>query len=331
MNRSIFICPVCGSPLSKEERTYSCAGRHSYDISKDGYVNLLLANQKQSLDPGDSKEMLDARKSFLGKGYYKPLARAVASAVIKYKRLSLIASLNCTMTYCQRRDLKGIIGGRFETPADSLQHMLNIRAFSDTDPASDTKPMVIPDFTILDAGCGEGYYTDYISKNRSINKSAVIYGIDISRDGIKTASKRSSKINYAVAGIYNLPVLSSSVDLLLNIFAPFDEDEFSRVLKDKGTIISVAPGAHHLYEFKKNLYDEVYLNDEEFKLPDQFHIAETVRIKYDLNIHNSEDIANLLKMTPYYHKSSPERIESFLHTVNELKTAADFIIRILKK
>jgi len=104
-----------------------------------------------------------------------------------------------------------------------------------------------------------------------------------------------------VAGIYNLPVADKSVDILLNIFAPFDESEFGRVLKNKGSIISVSSGAHHLYEFKKLLYDKVYLND----------------------------IGNLLKMTPYYHKSPPERIELFLNTVHKLKTTADFVIRII--
>lgn len=330
MNRSIFICPVCGSILSQKGKSYRCAGSHSYDISKEGYVNLLLANQKQSSDPGDSKEMLDARKSFLSKGYYKPLARAVASLVIRYKRRSLIASLHGKITYCQRRSLTG---QHFDRLSDRNRpgdwNSLSDRKNPDVEPVE--TPFQTPGYIILDAGCGEGYYTDYISKNRSINKSAEIYGIDISREGIKTASKRNSTISYAVAGIYNLPVLSSSVDSLLNIFAPFSEAEFSRVLKDNGTIISVTPGAHHLYEFKKNLYDDVYYNDEEFKLPERFHIAENVRVKYELNVHNKEDIANLLKMTPYYHKSSPDRIETFLRTVNELKTAADFIIRIIKK
>lgn len=324
MNRPIFICPVCSSPLSREEKAYRCAESHCYDISREGYVNLLLANQKQSSDPGDSKEMLDARKSFLSKGYYKPLARAVASSVIKYRRSSLIASLHGKMTYCQRRS---VTGRHFDRLSDrNRPGDWNNPSYRKT---PDVEPIETPGYIILDAGCGEGYYTDYISKNRSINRSAEIYGIDISREGIKTASKRNSSISYAVAGIYNLPVLSSSVDSLLNIFAPFSESEFSRVLKDNGTIISVTPGAHHLYEFKKNLYDEVYFNDEEFKLPERFHITETVRVKYELNVHNKEDIANLLKMTPYYHKSSPERIETFLNGVHELKSTADFVIRII--
>jgi 23S rRNA (guanine745-N1)-methyltransferase len=301
MNRSILICPVCRTPLLREGKSYICGNRHSYDISKEGYVNLLLANQKQSREPGDSKEMLDARKSFLNKGYYKPLARSVTSLIIKFKKKSHTIPQEGKLPFCVRRDIKELSSRRSA------------------------------DFIILDAGCGEGYYTDYISRNNYITDPTAIYGIDISRDGIKSASKRNNHINFAVAGIYNLPVLESSVDALLNIFAPFDALEFSRVLKDNGFIISVTPGAYHLYEFKKHLYDDVYLNDEVFELPDTFHTAVTLRVKFELNIHNKEDITDLLKMTPYYHKSSPERIESFLQNINELKTTADFLIRVITK
>jgi len=334
MDLPVFICPVCSSPLSRAGRSYSCAGKHSYDISKEGYVNLLLANQKQSREPGDSKEMLDARRSFLNKGYYKPLARSAASIIIRHKRRSQLAPFLKKLSYCQRRDFTSA-PGYSGTLTGSAQNRLNARNIPVTGPVpADEAPGIIskiPDFIILDAGCGEGYYTDYISRNRAINDSSAIYGIDISKEGIKSASKRNSSINFAVAGIYNLPVLDNSVDAILNIFAPFNEDEFGRVLKDKGIIISVAPGARHLYEFKKNLYDDVYLNDEEFELSDKFYITETIRVKYELNIFNREDIANLLKMTPYYHKSSHERIEHFLENTNELKTTADFLIRIIIK
>jgi len=322
MDESIFICPVCSSSLSRIDRSYKCINSHIYDISKDGYVNLILANQKHSREPGDSREMLEARKSFLNRGYYKPLARSVVSLINKYRKRSLIASSNGKLTYCQRRNISS---------SQPVKHMLNVRDYSLTsaDPISRPVNMPVNNFTILDAGCGEGYYTNYISKNNYIRKSSIIYGIDISKDGIKSASKQNSSINFAVAGIFNLPIADNSVDLILNIFAPFDESEFGRVLKDKGIIISVAPGAYHLYEFKKYLYDEVYINDEVFELSDKFHVSETLRIKYELNIHNATDIENLLKMTPYYHKSSREKIELFLKTVNELKTTADFVIRVI--
>lgn len=70
----IYKCPVCGKALDKTNRTYSCQNRHTYDIAKEGYVNLLLANQMKSKEPGDSKEMMQARSSFLNKGYFEELA-----------------------------------------------------------------------------------------------------------------------------------------------------------------------------------------------------------------------------------------------------------------
>jgi SAM-dependent methyltransferase len=355
MTSSIFICPVCSSPLEAAAKTYRCINNHTYDLAKEGYVNLLLANQKHSREPGDSKEMMEARKAFLNKGYYKPLARSAASLIIKYRKRSVIISHDKKLTYCARRNLLSNTSIHRTSPGSvtasesltkpvsvSSAGSLNTTGSENTDSNTNYKNMInMPEqnylqplqtrsvFTILDAGCGEGYYTDYISKNRYIDRFSSIYGIDLSKDGIKSASKRNSSVSFAVAGIYNIPVADNSADLILNIFAPFDETEFERVLKNNGKIISVAPGAYHLYELKKHLYDEVYLNDEEFKLSERFRITETVRVKYELHMHNSEDIANLLKMTPYYHKSSPDRIKTFLNGVNELKTTADFLIRVI--
>ena len=76
-------CPKCGKPLIKEERRYFCEEGHSYDIAKEGYVNLMLANQKHSKNPGDNDESLAARRAFLEKGYYQPLAQYLAGTVEK--------------------------------------------------------------------------------------------------------------------------------------------------------------------------------------------------------------------------------------------------------
>ena len=74
-------CPKCGKPLLKEEKRYFCEEGHSYDIAKEGYVNLMLVNQKHSKNPGDNDESLAARRAFLGKGYYQPLAEYLARTV----------------------------------------------------------------------------------------------------------------------------------------------------------------------------------------------------------------------------------------------------------
>ena len=80
---SLFCCPICGAPLTREERIYRCAAGHSYDIAKEGYTHLLPPNRKHSAAPGDDKGMAAARREFLSKGYYAPLLNALCSEIIK--------------------------------------------------------------------------------------------------------------------------------------------------------------------------------------------------------------------------------------------------------
>ena len=68
-----WICPVCGQPLAREDRCYVCANRHSFDIARQGYVNLLAVQQKHSLHPGDTREQVLSRREFLEGGFYTPI------------------------------------------------------------------------------------------------------------------------------------------------------------------------------------------------------------------------------------------------------------------
>ena len=77
-------CPVCGNALVKEEKSYRCENGHSYDIAKQGYVNLLMSNKTSAKRHGDDKAMVRARTAFLEKGYYKPLLDSVVSAAVKH-------------------------------------------------------------------------------------------------------------------------------------------------------------------------------------------------------------------------------------------------------
>ena len=86
---------------------------------------------------------------------------------------------------------------------------------------------------ILDAGCGEGYYT--VNVKNALNTERV-YGIDVSRDAIHAASLRDKTLRLAVASIFDLPVENESIDVMLNLFAPYDGKEFSRVLKKAGCL-----------------------------------------------------------------------------------------------
>ena len=77
---SLFRCPNCAAPLTRGEGAYRCPNGHSFDISAAGYTHLLVANQKNSKNPGDDKAMVAARTAFLDAGYYAPL-REVLCAV----------------------------------------------------------------------------------------------------------------------------------------------------------------------------------------------------------------------------------------------------------
>lgn len=75
-------CPLDGDPLERRDGAWRCAAGHSFDIARQGYVHLLPVQNKRSRDPGDSKEMVAARRRFLEAGHYRPIAEAVSRAVL---------------------------------------------------------------------------------------------------------------------------------------------------------------------------------------------------------------------------------------------------------
>lgn len=78
---TILRCPVCYEALSRHERQYVCANQHSFDLAKEGYINLLQSNQKHSKDPGDNQEMVVRRKQFLDQGLYQPVSDQIDTLV----------------------------------------------------------------------------------------------------------------------------------------------------------------------------------------------------------------------------------------------------------
>lgn len=72
-----LLCPLCGQVLQKAERSLRCENRHSFDIARQGYVNLLPVQNKRSLHPGDTKEQVQSRREFLDGGFYAPICQAL--------------------------------------------------------------------------------------------------------------------------------------------------------------------------------------------------------------------------------------------------------------
>ncbi len=96
-------CPIDGLPLVKTDVGFKCEKNHSYDLARHGYINLLPVQYKASRDPGDSKDMIAARRNVLDDGYYEPLANAVSQCVNEHvssnTKTGLITDAGCGEGY----------------------------------------------------------------------------------------------------------------------------------------------------------------------------------------------------------------------------------------
>ena len=263
---SILTCPVCGKLLYFSGKTYTCPERHSFDVSKSGYVNLLLSKHIGKTVHGDNKLMLQARRNFLEKGYYSPLRDELCDMV--------------------QRNFRGGV--------------------------------------LLDAGCGEGYYTSAIyDRLERSDIAAEIYGIDISKIAVEMAAKRKNNITYSAASVFHIPVGESSCNMIVTLFAPYCGEEFQRILTPDGIMIMAIPSENHLWEMKCAIYDIPYKNQVKPYELEGFQLIEKKRISYRILLESLEDIQSLFSMTPYYYRTAASQTER-LSALEKLETSVDF-------
>ena len=103
-------CPLCGNDLNKAERVYVCQKGHSFDIARQGYVNLLTVQQKHSLNPGDTREQVLSRRAFLEEGYYAPIADALIETAKELGISGPILDVGCGEGYYSARLAKALDG-----------------------------------------------------------------------------------------------------------------------------------------------------------------------------------------------------------------------------
>ncbi|WP_194756506.1 putative RNA methyltransferase [Aliidiomarina indica] len=126
-------CPLDGHPLtpSSDQRSYTCSNNHRFDVAKEGYLNLLPAQHKRSKDPGDSKEMVQARQLFLNNGYYQAIAAAVADTLNQCNAMHILDA-GCGEGYylrqiAEKTAAKSLIGvdiSKWAVRAAAKQHRL---------------------------------------------------------------------------------------------------------------------------------------------------------------------------------------------------------------
>ena len=166
-----------------------------------------------------------------------------------------------------------------------------------------------PQPSILDAGCGEGYYTANI---KEALPDASVCGVDISKPAILGCCRRRKDIQWLVASVSELPVENRSVDVIVSIFSRCDWKEFARILKPGGYVLVLAPGQNHLLELRQAIYEEVrpYPVDKLVQdLPEPFSVVDNQSVTGEMQLDSSQQILDLLAMTPHYWHIKPSQRE----------------------
>ena len=268
-----YLCPLCHHPLLPDAAGWRCENRHQFDRAKEGYVNLLPVQHKRSKQPGDSAEMMQARREFLDAGHYQPLQARVCEI---FQRI---------------------------LPGDNV--------------------------TVLDIGCGEGYYTHAVADTLQQSRRAKVHGLDVSRVAVRAGAKRYRNVDFCVASSHRLPFADEQFDAVLRIYAPCKAEELARVVKTAGYVLTVTPGPRHLLQFKELIYQQARLHDETPEQLQGFTLAEQYSLNYPMNL-NSEESAALLQMTPFAWRARPE-VWGVLATTPLFSLETDFTLRLWQK
>ena len=114
--------------------------------------------------------------------------------------------------------------------------------------------------TVLDIGCGEGFYSRKLQESHS---DKIFYAFDISKDSVQIAAKSETNwaVNWFVGDLARLPIKDASMDILLDIFSPANYGEFRRVLSKDGILIKVVPTENHLKEIRQMVQDQLTKKD----------------------------------------------------------------------
>ncbi len=180
---------------------------------------------------------------------------------------------------------------------------------------------------LLDAGCGEGYYTAAIAR---ANPSLRVCGIDISKDALQMCAARTKDVPIAVASVFSLPLRDNAADAVLSVFAPCCDAEFARVTKRGGKLIRVVPTANHLYGLKAAIYKQARPNKPEKTEVEGFTLCKRRELAGNLTLNNTDDIRSLFEMTPYYYKTGKDDQQRLLSRSN-LQTEIGFAVLVYEK
>ncbi|MGW3618265.1 putative RNA methyltransferase [Micromonospora arida] len=254
-------CPVCGEPLEQatDTRALRCPRRHSFDIARQGYVNLLTGRAPHV---GDTPDMVAARADFQAAGHYDVISAALAAAatdaVGRLGATDAVGRLGAT-------DAVGRLGATdaprpaptpptlCSAPAEATvsQPSRRLDGCRAKDPTAEMRvEPPLPDVgaypLVVDAGAGTGRYLGAVL---AALPDAVGLALDVSKPALRRAARAHPRAAAALADTWQrLPLADASTAVLLNVFAPRNGPEFQRVLDPAGTLLVVTPDTDHLAE-----------------------------------------------------------------------------------
>ncbi|MBQ4830026.1 methyltransferase domain-containing protein [Alteromonas sp. MMG017] len=201
------------------------------------------------------------------------------------------------------------------------QRMADIVAqyYTDTRSSDNADINAKPELAIYDAGCGEGSYLNaLVTGLEAIGIHTSGSGSDIAKIAVELAAKAYKSQQFVVASSFDLPIGSNTQDVVIQVFAPGSSEEYARVLKAGGLLLTVDPAPMHLFELKSLVYDNPakHAVDKETRVGFEQSMDETVN--YPLHFDNDEQKIALIKMTPYYWRLPPDRLAEIVEKLNQV-------------
>ena len=274
-----IVCPICHETLKREGGSLVCPIKHTFDVSRAGYVNLLPPGKEKNSHTGDEKAMIRARADFLSCGHYKEISSFLAALIVK--------NAENISSFCDMGSGEGY-------------HTVNI---------AKTVHEITGNPVMAIGADASKYGAECASR---LSRSAGM----MSNDGIGGEDGGECSAYFIPANIFNLPVKDQSLDAAVSMFAPIPWNECRRILKPGGVLAVVSSGKEHLIEMRKIIYDEV--RDADFKpcdVSDGFSVVASDSLLYTAHLSTAKEICDLFTMTPFYYKTTQEgRARLFSHS-----------------
>jgi len=330
----LLTCPICRESLAQVGGTLKCPRSHSFDLAREGYVNLLLPGRRRPEVLGDTRDMLRARRRFLDRGHYAPLSDAINECVGDY----LVDA-----------------GPRGDGPQPPSRTKGSEAAPSRTkgseaapsrtkgSEAAPSRPLRFSSACIVDVGCGEGYYIGRLERyldgrlrdRRGDDfRPLCCFGMDVSKEAARLAARRYQGVHFFVASTNRRMLFADrSVQVVLNVFAPRNPVEFGRIAARGGLLVVVIPQPGHLESLRSNLNLLGIEQDKRERVVEhmaagEFRLAGEREVEIEMAL-DGDELVDLVRMTPNYWHLSPEDWDD-IRATEGVRTRAGFTMLMFR-